>query len=94
MSDMKPSQADQPKLVRLLEQILSYHEADIDCDTCGDQLECLAELVAVGHDPKKLLPAVQAHLDCCNDCREEFEALLCILRAEQSGELESSKGDS
>ncbi len=87
MSDIKPDQTDQPRAIRLLEGILNLHERGIECDceTCNEQLDCLAELVAVGHDPNKLLPAVQAHLDCCADCREEFEALLCILRAEQSG---------
>ena len=75
----------QPRLIRLLAEILSLHEAEIDCDACGNQIDCLAELVAVGHDPNKLLPAVQAHLECCVDCREEFEALLAILKAEQAG---------
>jgi hypothetical protein len=82
-----PKPENQPRVVRLLSQILAMHESEIDCETCNQQLECLAELVATGaHDPKKLLPAVQSHLDCCNDCREEFEALLAIIRAEQSGQ--------
>jgi hypothetical protein len=80
--------ATQPKLVQLLEQMMALHEAGadcVDCETCGEQIDCLAELVAGGCDAKDLLPAVQAHLDCCRDCREEFEALLAILRAEQLG---------
>ncbi len=89
MNDIKPEPTEQPRALRLLEEILSLHEVSADCDcgceTCAEQLDCLAELVANGHEAKKILPAVQAHLDCCPDCREEFEALLCILRAEQSG---------
>jgi hypothetical protein len=89
MNDTNSGQsAAQPKLVHLLEQMMALHEAGVDCvdcQTCGDQIDCLAELVAGGYDPKTLLPAVQAHLECCRDCREEFEALLAILRAEQSG---------
>lgn len=86
---MNASQTSQPiqepRLLQLVEQILLMHEAEVDCLTCGEQIDCLAELAAVGHDPKKLLPAVVAHLECCPDCREEFEALVCILRAQQSG---------
>ena len=86
MNKMKPDQpTDDPRIVRLLQGILALHEAEVDCETCTEQIDCLAELVAVGYDPSKLLPAVQAHLDCCSDCREEFEALVCILRAQQSG---------
>ena len=35
------------------------------------------------------LPAVEAHLRCCGDCREEYQALLCILRAEIDGQLQN-----
>jgi hypothetical protein len=85
--EVKPDQPTDPpvRVVQLVERILAMHEDEIDCESCGQQIDCLAELVAVGHDPKMLLPAVQAHLECCRDCREEFEALLCILRAEQAG---------
>jgi hypothetical protein len=79
-------QSDNPRLVELLQRILDLHDSEFDCDSCGEQLDCLAELVAVGHDPRKLLPAVMAHLECCSDCREEFEALVCILRAERAGQ--------
>jgi len=77
---------EEPRIVRLLQEIISLHESELDCESCGEQIDCLAELVAVGHDPKKLLPAVQIHLECCTDCREEFEALLCILKAQLSGQ--------
>ena len=82
----QPTPTNPPvRVMQLVERILAMHESELDCESCGAQIDCLAELVAVGHDPKKLLPAVQMHLECCRDCREEFEALLCILRAEQSG---------
>ncbi len=89
MDEVKPDQPNnEPRMLVLLQEILALHESDVDCECCGDQLECLAELVAAGGDAKKLLPAVQAHLECCHDCREEFEALLAILRAEQAGDLQ------
>jgi hypothetical protein len=86
---VRPDQStNQPRILLLLQEILVLHTSDVDCDCCGDQLECLAEMAAAGQDIKLILPAVQAHLECCADCREEFEALLCILRAEQAGRLE------
>lgn len=88
MSDMKAEPStDAPRVLKLLHEILSLHEAEVDCETCNEQIDCLAELVAVGHDPNKLLPAVQEHLDCCRECKEEFQALLCILKAQQSGQV-------
>ena len=90
MDDSKQS-LNRPRLLELLREMLALHEASIDCETCGEQIECLAELITVGQslNPNDMLPAVQNHLDCCKDCREEFNALLVILRAEQSGELNS-----
>ncbi len=78
---------DSNDLIELVKRIYSTHEADIDCDTCDEQLDCLAELVAIGYDAALLLPAVQRHLDCCGSCRETFRALLCIVKAQQAGEL-------
>jgi len=89
MDEVRPEQpTEQPRAILLLQEILALHTSDVDCECCGDQLECLAEMVAAGQDIRVILPAVQAHLECCADCREEFEALLCILRAEQSGRLD------
>ncbi len=85
MNEAKSSQPTPPRAVHLAQGILALHEAEIDCEDCCDQLDCLAELIAKGHDSRDLLPAVQMHLECCADCREEFEALLVILRAEQAG---------
>ena len=88
MSIMKAEPSSEaPRVLKLLQEILSLHEAAVDCDTCGEQIDCLAELVAVGHDSNMLLPAVQEHLDCCRECKEEFQALLCILKAQQSGQV-------
>src|SRR5882762_9301708 len=67
MSDMKAEPSSEaPRVLKLLQEILSLHEAEVDCETCNQQIDCLAELVSVGHDPNKLLPAVQEHLDCCS----------------------------
>jgi hypothetical protein len=75
----------QDQLDKLLQSILRAHEDGMDCESCNAEFECLAEKVAAGGDIHTLLPAVEAHLICCADCREEFEALVTILRAENDG---------
>jgi hypothetical protein len=75
-------------LHKLVQSIFDVHEEDgsaLGCEDCGCQLDCIAELVAGGADLRALLPAVEAHLQCCKDCREEFEALIAIIRAQSSG---------
>jgi hypothetical protein len=59
----------------------------IDCETCNQGISCLAEMAATGVIIPEMLPDVQEHILSCTDCREEFEALICILRAESSGAL-------
>ncbi len=78
----------QEQLRKIIQSIVIAHQDEqMDCDTCSGQLECLAEKVAGGANLRDLLPEVEAHLVCCADCAEEFQALVCILRAEQSGLL-------
>lgn len=72
---------------KLLDYIFEVHTHPMDCDTCQQQFECLAERVSGGATVRELLPDVEAHLACCPECAELFEGLLSIVRAEQRGEL-------
>ena len=76
-------------LRKLLDYIFSTHPGhNITCDECEREFHCLAERVAAGENLGGLLPAVEAHLECCADCREEFEGLLAVVRAEQDGTMD------
>ena len=77
---------DSKQLEHLVDRIYALHEADIDCDSCDEQLDCLAEMVAAGYDLNLMLPAVQRHLDCCTSCQEAFHALVVVFKAQQSGQ--------
>ncbi|MBZ0293794.1 MAG: hypothetical protein K8L99_14605 [Anaerolineae bacterium] len=80
----------QDQLDRLVQCLITAHVDDhINCESCGEQFECLAEQAAQGADISVILPAVEKHLACCSDCREEFEALVAILRAEDNGLITS-----
>lgn len=75
-------------LRKLIEAIFMVHQdSDMDCETCAAQFDCLVEKVAAGANLHDLLPEVEAHLECCADCREEYNALLAIIRAENGGQL-------
>lgn len=72
-------------LKKLIAAIFTVHrEGEMDCDSCSQQFHCLGEMVARGANLAELLPAVEAHLRCCPDCTEEFQALITIIRSENN----------
>lgn len=75
------------QLLAMVEAIFAAHAGEIDCDGCDQEMPHMVDLINAGEDPALLLPAVQQHLDICGDCREEFEALLAIVQADQAGLL-------
>jgi hypothetical protein len=62
----------------------------MDCNDFCEQLSDLAERVARGEKLEDLLPALQDHMRYWKDCREEFEALVAVLKAESAGALKDS----
>jgi hypothetical protein len=89
MSDHNQQLPDEQRIVSLLHEMLKMHVDQVDCTTCGDNLDCLADLVAAGHDPKQAWPAIYAHIKCCRHCGEEYQALVAVLVAEQAGKLDA-----
>lgn len=82
-------------IVHLIECISYVHqEGAINCASCDEQFHCWAEKAARGEDLRVILPDVVAHLEVCPECREEFDAILCILRAEQAGLLDANEVES
>jgi len=61
---------------------------DMDCNDYCEQLSELAERVANGADLEEVRPELEKHMRHWKDCREEFEALVAIIKAEQSGTTE------
>lgn len=70
-----------PKLAGMLSIIRATRERELDCDDCFEQLDRFAELTLAGKPAEEALPLVQAHLETCPCCREEFAMLLESLRA-------------
>lgn len=59
----------------------------MDCNDHCEELASLAEQVAQGADLATIMPALQHHMQYWGDCREEFIALVRVLRAELSDDL-------
>jgi hypothetical protein len=59
----------------------------MDCREACEQLSRLAELVANGADLSSILPQLEEHMAYWTDCREEFMALVAILKAEREGKM-------
>jgi predicted anti-sigma-YlaC factor YlaD len=61
-------------------EIITARPDEIGCDECFEQLDCFVEMKLAGKNAAEAMPLVQDHLERCDDCREEFEALLAALR--------------
>ncbi|MCY4145530.1 MAG: hypothetical protein OXE95_06645 [Chloroflexi bacterium] len=57
---------------------------NMDCNDCCEKITQLAEQVANGADLNEIWPEMQKFMRYWGDCREEFEALVAVLRQEQA----------
>jgi hypothetical protein len=76
-------------LKKMVQSIASTKANEIGCDECFEKVDRFAELELQGKNAAEAMPLVQDHLDRCNGCRDEFEALLDCLRATAEGKLET-----
>lgn len=71
---------DPAVLKQMVRVVLSTRSDEIGCEECFDQLDRFVEMTLAGKDAAEAMPLVHDHLERCRDCREEFEALLKVLR--------------
>jgi hypothetical protein len=67
-------------LKQMVRVVLSTRPDEVGCDECFDRLDRFVEMTLAGKNAAEAMPLVQDHLARCRDCREEFEALLEVLR--------------
>ncbi len=67
-------------IAKLARDVERTQDVEYSCDDVHRLLDQFAEAVLRGEDVARLMPLVQQHIDLCPDCREEFEALMRILR--------------
>ena len=77
---MPPLEVDELKM--MLKGVYSTCEDEITCGECFDQLDQFVEMTLAGKNAAEAIPLVQDHQNMCRDCREEFEALLAALKAQ------------
>lgn len=71
-----------PNLVKEMARgIATARPDEIGCTECFAEMDQFVEMKLAGKDAAEAMPLVQAHLERCQDCREEFEALLTALKA-------------
>jgi len=84
----KPDKKDVNKLMDFMfntpfdEEVIA-----MDCNDGCEQIAAFAERVASGESLETLQPEFLEHMQYWKDCREEFEALVAIIKAENNGEL-------
>jgi len=76
----------QARLQALLDFVLNCPENDsieaMDCNDHCESMAALAERVAAGATLEEILPDLQHHMRYWRDCREEFAALVNVLKME------------
>jgi hypothetical protein len=72
------SDSDVVSLIRYLET----HE--LDCEQVFDALDKYAEIEVKHEDAAHLMPLVREHLNMCQGCCDEYEALLDVLAKQDS----------
>lgn len=75
--------ADRDDLEKVVTAVSRTREEEIGCDECFERMDRFVEMELSGLDAAAAMPLVEDHLQKCGDCREEFEALLEALRAEE-----------
>ncbi|MBI1802657.1 MAG: hypothetical protein HYR71_13610 [Chloroflexi bacterium] len=66
---------------RLLAMVAHTDEVEYSCEQAHRVLDEYADCVMRGEDVTAMLPLVHKHLEMCPDCREEYEALMRIVRS-------------
>jgi len=76
----KPTTLGPQQVRHLVRAIVTTRPDEIGCDECFEELDRFAEMTLAGKSAAEAMPLVQDHLERCDPCREEFEALLDALR--------------
>ena len=77
------------KLTGLLARVLGPVGPEVACEQCFELLDEYVDLELAGVSPDDRLPGMQAHLDGCPACHEDYESLRDFVadpRAQRPGE--------
>lgn len=84
MNDNTKQQSKQTEqAAMMIRGILTADGEALGCEECFELLDRCADLIEAGQDLADVFPEVKKHLNDCECCKEEFEALLTALEAVQ-----------
>lgn len=72
---------DLDRIRKMVRVIVTTRPDEIGCDECFEQLDRFVEIRLAGKEIPEAMLLVQDHLERCDDCHEEFEALLAAMGA-------------
>lgn len=88
MSETEKRLADVTEILDFIEKAPANQDIiDMDCNDHCEQLASLAEQVADGATLQDILPELEEHMRYWGDCREEFMALVSVLKAEMLNDM-------
>lgn len=64
---------------RLISRLENTREDELSCDEVFALVDVYAEASKRGEAVEKLMPLLRHHLDMCQECKEEYEALIRVL---------------
>ena len=65
----------------MLGAVLATKDEEVGCGECFEQMEQFVEMKLEGKSPEEAMPLVEEHLQRCNECNEEYQALLEALES-------------
>ena len=69
-------------LLEVVNSLGMTKEVEIGCEDCFKKVDQFVEMLREGGEPDKIMPLGQEHLNVCACCKEELEALISALEAE------------
>jgi hypothetical protein len=77
----RAARLDLDQIRAMARAIATTRAGEIDCERCFEEMDRFAERRLAGGDRDRMMALVRDHLARCQDCREEFEALLAAMQA-------------
>ena len=68
------------KVKALINMTAQTADRELTCEEAYRDLDVFVDRLLAGEDAARLMPDIQNHLERCPQCREEYEALLRIVK--------------
>jgi len=66
-------------VIKFLQVLENLHTEELSCEEIYIRLDEFVETELQSKDADKITPLIREHLNTCEDCCEEYEALLTVL---------------